>query len=98
MRHRIIFLRPARSHLREAAQWWRENRVSPELLERDLDAALGLLAQLPDIGAPVLQRPGVRRLLLRKTQYHLYYRVDRAAGVVRIVAFWHTARGSEPEL
>ena len=98
MRHRILFLPPARFHVREAAQWWRENRASPELLERELDTALRLLARHPDIGPPVLQRPGVRRLLLRKTQYHLYYRVDRAAGVVRIVALWHTARGSEPEL
>jgi hypothetical protein len=64
MRHRIIFLRPARSHLREVAQWWRENRAIPELLERELDAALGLLGARQRTGVVGL---GAERTLAEQT-------------------------------
>ncbi|MCC6556036.1 MAG: hypothetical protein IT372_24000 [Polyangiaceae bacterium] len=36
---------------------------------------------------------GVRRLLLPRTGYYLYYTVDDTASAVRIVALWHTSRG-----
>jgi plasmid stabilization system protein ParE len=98
MRCRVVFLRTARAHLREAGRFWRENRANPELLQREVDTAVALLMRHPNIGHPAPSKPGVRRLLLRKTQHYVYYRVDQAEGVVRIVAFWHTARRGNPAL
>jgi hypothetical protein len=41
---------------------------------------------------------GARRLLLRKTGYHVYFTVDDALGVVTIRAIWHPARKRPPRL
>ncbi|NUQ76737.1 MAG: type II toxin-antitoxin system RelE/ParE family toxin [Polyangiaceae bacterium] len=59
-----------------------------------------MLAELPEAGPACnrLDRSGTRRTLLRKTQYHIYYRIDRAAGLVNILALWHTARRRPPRL
>ncbi len=43
-------------------------------------------------------RPPGRRLLLRRIGYHLYYRVHEENADVEILAFWHTSRGSSPDL
>lgn len=50
-----------------------------------LDAALSLSA-LPHRGAPVRQRPGVRKLSHR--YYLIFYRVDEAAQWVEILRIW----------
>lgn len=97
---RVVFVREARVQLAEIARWWRENRPGQELFERELTKALALLAQQPELGAPYIAapQPGVRRTILRKTQYHVYYSVDRARGLVRVLAIWHTAREHGPPL
>jgi hypothetical protein len=40
----------------------------------------------------------VRRVLLSRVSYFLYYRVNRTSGSVEVLAFWHARRGSGPEL
>jgi hypothetical protein len=35
---------------------------------------------------------------MHRTQFHLYYCVLPAERVVRVLAFWHTARGRLPSL
>lgn len=91
---------PAAEELRRIARWWRVNRpANPGLLKRELADARALLAERPDAGARVGGIPAdVRRLLLPRTQYYLYYRVDRGARCVIVIAIWHTARGSRPLL
>jgi plasmid stabilization system protein ParE len=90
----------AAEEIRSITRWWRENRpANPELLKRELAEARALLSEKPDVGAHVRgARSDVQRLLLLRTQYHIYYRVDRAAREVIIVAVWHTSRGSGPPL
>jgi len=39
---------------------------------------------------------GIRRLILPRTRYHVYYRV--AGQVLEILAVWHAVRGSGPGL
>lgn len=41
---------------------------------------------------------GLRRVLLGRTRYHLYYTVSEDATVVEILSLWHTARGKAPRL
>jgi plasmid stabilization system protein ParE len=90
----------AAEEIRSITRWWRENRpASPDLLRRELAEARALLAEKPDVGPHVRgAHPGVQRLLLLRTQYHIYYRVDRAARAVIILAVWHTSRGTGPPL
>jgi hypothetical protein len=42
---------------------------------------------------------GVRRVLLRRVAYHLYYRrLLVPAPSIQVIAFWHASRGSSPDL
>jgi plasmid stabilization system protein ParE len=93
---RVAWSGQARAQLAAASQWWCENRAGTDLLSRDVDAGVELLAAHPLAGPSVPLLPGVRRLLLRRTQHLIYYRVEHEQ--VWIVAFWHTARGSGPPL
>ena len=78
----------------------RENRLAaPELLDQELRSVLAVIAAAPTLGAPARDAHlvGVRRILLRRTRYHVYYRVDVAAGRLEILALWH-ARRQPPSL
>lgn len=59
-----------------------------------------LLANTPEMGSPYAEREGVlvRRVLLRKTRNHVYYEIDRANGVVMIIAVWGAPKGEGPKL
>jgi plasmid stabilization system protein ParE len=90
----------ARNELVRIVSWWKEHSGRPGLVADELAEALDTLALFPEIGAiyPFSKRPGVRRWLLLRTQIYLYYRVSEEKRVVRIVAFWHTARGRGPRV
>ena len=42
--------------------------------------------------------PGVRRILLSRVRYHLYYRVNEESRQVEVLALWHARRGGGPNL
>jgi plasmid stabilization system protein ParE len=79
--------------------WWREHRLaSPSLFAEELAAAFELLASAPHAGRrydhPSLS--GVRRVILRATRYHVYYKA-RSHDVV-VLAVWSALRGTAPKL
>ncbi len=78
-------------------RWWREHRAdSPDLFLDELAAAISALAEWPGRGTLYGPVPRVRRYLLRKTRYHVYF---QAAGeCVLIVAVWSALRGQGPRL
>ena len=86
---------PAR---RQLEQKLASKHVSPALLKAEIREALQILSRHPEAGPRDPDLVGVRKLLLWRTQHHLYYRVDEARSVVKIVAIWHTSRGSGPPL
>lgn len=96
----VRFTRRAARQVEEAGRWWRENRSkAPEALREELERALELIAAQPQVGARArnLALAGVRRLLLSRVNYHLYYRVsDRPPEGIQIIALWHAKRGSRP--
>ena len=98
----INFTRRASKDVDEAGRWWRENRAkAPEALREELDQALQLIASQPDVGAVArnAKLAGVRRILLSRVSYHLYYRtLETPARSIQVVALWHTSRGEGPHL
>ena len=98
----VAFTRRALNHVEEAGHWWRENRTkAPEALQEELQNAFQLIATQPDVGATArnVKLPGVRRILLRRVNYHLYYRlVESPVRSVQVVALWHASRGKAPGL
>lgn len=81
----VEFSDEARGHVTVIDSWWRGNRPSaPTLFSQELAAAVGRLRTAPFVGNvyPASPEPGMRRLLMPRTQYHLHYVVhDREARV-----------------
>ena len=89
-----VTLRATRQ-IEEALAWWRENRgAAPRLLDEELRGVLAVVAAAPTLGALArdARLPGVRRILLRRTRYHVYYRVEATSGRLEILALWHARR------
>ncbi len=89
----------ADAQIREIDSWWRRNRpAAPDLFLNELSDSFQLIAGAPQIGRLYRQSPvpHVRRLLLKKTRYHVYYVI--VAGEVRVLAVWHAQRGVGPPL
>jgi len=66
----------ADAHIREIDRWWRGNRpASPELFVEELTAAFDIVGHAPHIGRLYRQSPilNTRRVLLKRTGYHVYY-------------------------
>lgn len=88
-RRTLILSDRAASELAEATGWYEYERVGLGLeFLAAVDAALTLLREHPDIGTEV--RPRVRRTLLRRFPYGLFYtnQEDR----VRVLAIVHSNR------
>lgn len=96
---RVRFVTRAAKQVREAEQWWRANRPeATNLFAEEVAAVVALLAGSPQIGSPYEPRPGVRRVLLRRTLYWVYYVYDPVRDEVRVRALWHSTRGRTPPL
>jgi len=93
--------RRADRHIRAEADWWAKNRSqAPSMLAEDLESAFSLIEEFPLAGeaVPHDRIPTLRRVLLSRAQYYLYYSVLLDEGVVEVLALWHTSRGSKPRL
>jgi plasmid stabilization system protein ParE len=98
-RFRIRLQEEAEAQLNQIEAWWRRHRREhPDLVAEELAEAGRTLAAAPEAGESFPRRRGVRRLLLPRSQYWIYYRVDDDAHDVRIMAIWHTSRGKGPPL
>lgn len=95
-RRKVRFTATAREHLRLFKLWWRENSERPEILQQDLEEAIGMLSLLPGIGSlyPTPRIPGTRRFYLERLTSHLYYTSDESELVIR--ALWHARRRMGP--
>jgi len=92
-------VRSAEREIREAAAWWQVNRpAARDLLYSELARGFELVTNHPSIVAQAadIELGGVRRLLLYRISYHMYYRVDQ--DMVEILAFWHTSLGQGPSI
>ena len=91
----------ARRQAERASSWWEENRPqAPLLFEDELGRALQQLLSVPRSGVlyPTKKRPELRRILLPKTEYHVYFALERGGTVIVIHALWGALRGREPKL
>jgi len=96
---RVVVTPEAEEHIGIIDTWWRGERpAAPGLFAEELAAAFALLSDAPLAGRRYRHAtvPEVRRLLLRSTRYHVYYRPHESDVV--ILAVWSAVRGSGPEL
>ena len=83
------------------AKWWRANRpLAPDLFDRELEAAKWRLEQQPEL-PPVydtVRGRVIRRVLLPKTEGHVYYSFDQATESVVVHIIWGARKGRGPKL
>jgi plasmid stabilization system protein ParE len=95
----ILLTPEAEEQIRTVDAWWRAQRpAAPRLFSEELAAGFVLLAAAPEAGRRY-RHPKVtdlRRLLLRSTRYHVYYKAD--GNTVVVLAVWNAVRGSGPDL
>jgi len=97
----VKFSPRARRRVKIVSSWWRSNRrAAPMLFDEELEHAVQQLKTQPTLGAGYQTVEGevVRRLLLPKTQQHIYYVIDEALGAVVIYTIWGARRGRGPKL
>ncbi|HEX3764979.1 MAG TPA: type II toxin-antitoxin system RelE/ParE family toxin [Kofleriaceae bacterium] len=92
----ILIMPNAHRQILEVSTWWRKNRqTAPRLFDEELDRALLRLARYPGLGTrsrwPRLQ--DVRRLLVRRVEYVVFYRLRPMARRIEVLAVWHARRG-----
>lgn len=95
----VVIAPQAAEQIRSAARWWAKNRpLAPGAVEQDLKGALGLLVLRPHIGVSCEQSsiPDLRRLLLGRVQYFIYYQPQKDE--IRVLAFWHSTRVAGPKI
>jgi len=94
----IRFTSSAGRQIHAALDWWARNRaMAPTLLADELDHAISLITSFPGSGIPAraFRLEAVRRTILPRSRYALYYRLRN--DVVEVVALWHQHRGSSPD-
>jgi len=94
-RYTVVVAPFADAEMDAALLWWAHHRdKAPDLLARELQAALALIEHAPHSGRRVASKlfRGVRRLELKKTGYHLDYQLVASRREICVVHFRHGRR------
>jgi hypothetical protein len=84
--------------------WWRKNRPGvQDMFEQEFEEMTSKLVSMSPqspIGTIHAVRRGktLRRVLLPKTEQHIYYSIDEASETVTIRTIWGARRGRSPRL
>jgi plasmid stabilization system protein ParE len=93
----VVTTPEADEDIRRIDRWWRDHRpAAPDLFVSELAEAFGLVGNTPEIGHRYARPgiPGLRRLLLRATRYHVYYVFD--GSISAVLSVWSAVRGRGP--
>jgi plasmid stabilization system protein ParE len=82
-------------------EWWVEHRpAAPTLFTDELERTFRYLCQMRSAGIrwPTPRRPMLRRILMPRTENHVYFLVDEKTEVVHVLAIWGAPKGRTPKL
>ncbi len=91
----VVVTPRALRHIQSAKTWSEQHRGTVSPIVDEIDRALEDLLVSPESGAPVrwkMRTQRLRRVILFRIGYHLYYRVNAARSRLEIVGFWHERR------
>jgi hypothetical protein len=76
----------------------RESSRRPDLFAREFHDTLERIRSAPGSGIawPIPTRPNLRRILMARTQNHIFFVVDEKERVIDILALWGAARKRAP--
>jgi plasmid stabilization system protein ParE len=91
MKHVVIMPR-AQRQIERAARWWDQHRdKAPQAFDEDLADLQKILSHSPDVGQTIrAKRPGIRRILMERVRYYVYYRMRDET--IEIIFVWHSSR------
>ncbi len=95
----VVYARRAAAEIEAANTWWRANRLdAADAIVEELQRAIALLVLQPKAGAHANlgARGEVRRVLLPRVGYFLYYRYRPRLRRLDILALWHARRQTGP--
>jgi plasmid stabilization system protein ParE len=98
---RFEISRRARRQIEKIHAWWTDNRPAARSLFLDeLGRAEHLLRENPELGSVYTthRTSTVRRVLLARTEYHLYYRYIARREAITVLAVWGATRRRGPRL
>jgi hypothetical protein len=95
----ILSKRGARSAQRITGRW-HAHADAPNTFAHEFLEVVELLVTTRSPGSPfpTASRPSLKRLLLRKSQCHIYFVVDERRQVIEIIEVWDARRGRTPKL
>jgi len=97
----IEFAPEALEQIRAVHDWWKDHRsAAPELFREEVAATLEIIKSSPSAAKtyPFPAIPGLRRILMPRTRYHLYFSLHDQGKLIFVHALWHTSRGQGPKL
>ena len=97
----LILSRRALREIREASEWWDQNRAdAPDAFRDTLERAFELIQAEPKMGAYAtnVRLQGVRRVHLSRIRYFLYYRFKKVPQATGGPGLWHTSRYPDLDL
>jgi plasmid stabilization system protein ParE len=83
----------AERQLFAARAWWRRNRdKAPSAFEEDMESALLYLSENLSVSTAYshARRPHVRRYLVERIRYYIYFRV--VGNSIQVLRIWHSSR------
>jgi plasmid stabilization system protein ParE len=88
----------ASTRIKKIDEWWRNSRDTSDLFKDELAEACKRIARAPKQRAPyatIAGRP-VWRVLLPKSEQHVYYTIDDTRSEVVVETVWGARRGGGP--
>lgn len=98
---RIELSADAAAQIRAIGDWWNGNRpAAQDLFREELAATLEMLQSAPESAPPYPfpRIPGLRRMLMQRTRYHVYFTYHENRALIFVHAVWHASRGRGPRL
>jgi hypothetical protein len=98
---KIRISRRASARIRAQDEWWREERRdAPDLFKQELTEAFLRILQAPKVRSPygTIEGESVWRVLMPRTEQHVYYSVDDEAAEIMIETVWGARRRRGPKL
>ncbi len=81
--------------------WWVEHRPAASgLFTDELESTFRHITEVRDAGVrwPTRRRPTLRRILMPRSNNHVYFLIDEQAATVHVLAVWGAPRGTTPGL
>jgi plasmid stabilization system protein ParE len=81
--------------------WWVNHRPeAPTLFTDELEETFQHICERAAAGVrwPTARRPFLRRILMARTENHVYFQVDDKTQTVHVLSVWGGPRGKTPKL